>query len=70
MELYDGGKKIGTTWIYHGMCRSLIGKDKGKDGEIAGLEGQCVGKLRDKSVWEWNFSRRSVCCDRAQVTGI
>ena len=30
--------KIGATWIYHGICRSLIGKVEGKDGEIAGLE--------------------------------
>ena len=36
--------KIGATWIYHGICRSLIGKDKGKDGEIAGLENNCYGE--------------------------
>ena len=36
--------KVGATWINHGICRSLIGKDKGKDGEIAGLEGQCYGE--------------------------
>ena len=24
--------KVGATWINHGICRSLIGKDKGKDG--------------------------------------
>ena len=30
--------KVGTTWIHHGICRVLIRKVKGKDGEIAGLE--------------------------------